>query len=229
MLLEPTDEYTIRRGVVKKLLKEGWDRKNIRIEIPMSTASYGGRADIVCLSESYIGSVELKSGKDKLENKAVKEQLEQYERTFDFCALVADALLHKKTVTTTVRSTRTDDNFNHVDVVYRRSYRGRACFSSPYDLKAETPYEKITPHLFPLRRPGRRISVYDMAQTLWADELREALNSKGTKSHLEIVARDNFGVKEFRPILINALRNRPLNDWENTFWSRFDKEEKENA
>ena len=60
-----SNEDDLRLCVIRQLLTEGWKREDIRLEIPMCTASSGGRADIVCLSDKYIGAIELKSGKDK--------------------------------------------------------------------------------------------------------------------------------------------------------------------
>lgn len=54
-----SNEYDIRACVIRYLLADGWKREDLRIEIPLDTASSNGRADILCLGKDYIGHIDL--------------------------------------------------------------------------------------------------------------------------------------------------------------------------
>lgn len=227
MAYKKSDEYDIRSHVVRKLIKEGWDRGNIRIEIPLSTASHGGRVDLVCLADDYIGSVELKSGKDKLESDLLKDQIKKYERAFDYCGVIADQSLYKSVRTTTAGGGYSErNNFQHVDIAYyHHPWQDKYCFKNHPDRETtQHNIDTITPILFPhTGRSSKLTCSYDMACVLWADELRKIFkSSKGTKWFFEQQVREEFGAKEFRPLMIEALRSRPLNDWEKKFWEKME-------
>lgn len=199
---DKSNEYDIRAAIVRHLLADGWKREHIRIEIPLCTASSGGRADILCIGDDYIGCIELKSGKDKFCRKALKEQCRPYKRAFDYCAVVADIEQHVRVTTEFYgcRGKRWDDNFDDVALVYHHNYwdSKASYFTTAVSHEKSMAVDKVTPHLFPPNyRKSRRTSVYDLAQVLWRDELVH-LFGKGTKSGHEIKARDEYGLKEFR-------------------------------
>lgn len=228
---DKSDEYRIRRCTVAKLLADGWPRGNIRLEIPMSTNSSGGRVDVVLLDDAYTACIELKSGRDKLENDLLVPQIAQYKRAFDHCAVIADESLFRSIEHRTACSAWSCDNFKHVDLAYKYNfYKMEGVFLRQprrglYDKTPEPPaLEQITPVLFPRGCHGssRYTSVIDMAQILWADELRAIFGGKGTKSGLELKAKEEMSVKQFRPLFIEMLRGRPLNEWEAKFWDMFD-------
>ncbi len=231
---DKSDEFLIRFATIERLIAEGWKRENIRIEIPMSTNSSGGRADIVCLDDAYTGCIELKSGKDRLENDLLAVQMRQYERAFDYCAAIADNELYRCVTTEAFSSMRCDDNFRSVTLAYRHDWvnmKGIFMENPKKGMNKPMPsaLEKISDILFPRHHSWRRgsgtTSVIDMASVLWADELRKILG-KGTKSGLEQKAREEMSTKQLRPLFIKALRERPQNEWEIAFWKRFDSEDK---
>lgn len=230
---EKTDEFLIRFATIERLIAEGWKRENIRIEIPMSTNSSGGRADIVCLDDQYAACVELKSGKDTLENDLLSAQMRQYERSFDYCAVIADNDLYKCVKTETLNRLWGDDNFRNVTLAFRHDWinmKGVFMEQPKKGMGGTVPpaVENISPILFPRHHAWRRgsgtTSVIDMASVLWADELRKILG-KGTKCSLEQKAREEMSTKQFRPLFIKALRDRPMNEWEIAFWKRFDSDD----
>ena len=220
-----SNEYALRKEVVKKLLSENWMREDIRIEIPLSTASADGRADIVCIGDDFLGAVELKSGKDKFCPAKLKAQIEPYKRAFDYCATVVDSE-HYRRVETVVglgNHPRVQNNFNNVDVIFHYNYwKFKGEFRDT--AHCQEPVEHLTPSLFRGYRRSGKTSSRDMAAVMWKDELCKALGNKNTRSHNIDIVRREYGADKIRPLLMQALRDRPLNDWEITFWEKYDQE-----
>ncbi len=208
-----SDEYDIRSSVVKALLSEGIERENIRIEIPLDTASSNGRADIVVLLEKAIGCIELKSGKDKFKSEDVRQQCERYNRAFDYCGIIVD-LSHKKITEYDCGGgyTSTRDNWSGVDASY--------CHETK-QVTAKWRNGQIVENVFDY--PSHKTCVYDMLSILWSSEVGKIIGkAKGNKSKFISVWREEKSLSEIRPLVIAALRERPFNCWEQKFWLRFD-------
>lgn len=216
--MNKSNEYDIRSCVIKELLRNGFSREDIRIEIPMSTASSTGRADIVCLGKDYAACIELKSGKDKFCSDALKRQMQPYRLVFDYCSVIADIEHWRETTIQNKSGKRIFDNFRCVDLhYYHDSFREMGRIS-----KCKYGAESLSDALFARHKRNKAISVYHMASVLWADELKDIFSNKSPKYKNEIFARENMGTAEFRPIFIDALRKRPLNEWETKFWNKFE-------
>jgi len=220
-------EYDIRACAVRCLMRLGADRKDIRIEIPLDTASSNGRADIVLLRPNGLFCVELKSGRDTFETDALKTQLDVYRRCFDAVALIADKV-HRKTVQHKSERhyhTWETDNWNDVHATYCHDTRSIGDFIAPRgEGKSVHPLLSLQ-HLFRWSAESCKTCVYDMLGILWADEIRAHCGSRTSKSGFISEARQSLCLNEARKIVCKSLRDRPLNAWEEKFWSRFNSEE----
>lgn len=213
-----SNEFDIRAAVVRQLLADGLERRQIRIEIPLDTASHTGRGDIVVLT-SRITCIELKSGKDIYCAKAIKEQCTQYNRSFDAVGTVID-LSHKREWEEKIEHwpgaaprTYTRDNWHDVDIQYCHATR-------QLQDRWGTPVNHFFSN-YENRFRSYKTCVYDMASILWADEAR-AISGMKTKSSYTAWVRENACLKDVRPKVIDALLNRCLNQWEAKFWAKFD-------
>ena len=215
--MEKSTENDIRKAVVNKLLSEGLAKYQIRIEIPLDTGSYGGRADIVVLSNA-LGCIELKSGKDKYAEEALKQQCKQYERAFDGCITCVD-LVHYRGKDMEIHGYKTD-NWSAVDVQYSHE-RGRLEHPNAATHREECLNQEfsssLTDRIFRWRNPTCN---YDVCRLLWASEIKELFGTKQTKNGFVNDMRENGKLSELRPLVIKALRNRPLNKWEEAFWEQ---------
>jgi hypothetical protein len=62
-----------------------------------------------------------------------------------------------------------------------------------------------------------------MAQLLWRNEILASIGGRGSSRCTTIAwARENMALKDLRPHVVNALRERVLNKWEEAFWKRYD-------
>lgn len=214
-------ENDIRKAVVNKLLSEGLSKDQIRIELPLDTGSCGGRADIVVLSNA-LGCIELKSGKDKYTKEALEQQCNQYKRAFDGCITCVD-LVHYREKDVGVRGSVTGayyktDNWSAVDVQYshkrrRLEHPNTAC--SREEFVNQEFSNSLIDLVFRWQNPT---CIYDVCLLLWASEIKELFGTKQTKSGFVDDMRENGKLSELRPLVIKALRNRPLNKWEDAFW-----------
>lgn len=205
-----TNEYDIRAGVVRQLLKEGWKRENIRIEIPLDTASSGGRADIVCLDDKYLGCIELKSGKDKFCNDSIGKQCKPYRRAFDCVAVVMDSHHLKKFKPDKYgfRGYPKCNGIYHHETGEIRDYFDTAILQG-LDNKFFRWKSGVT-------------SPLDMACLLWKKECDEAFGVKETRCRSINRVSEEWALKDIRPKVIEQLRGRVLNSWEEKFWNKFD-------
>lgn len=204
-------ENDIRAAVVTRLLTDGLAREQIRLEIPLDTASYTGRADIVILNDK-IGCIELKSGKDKYCPDAIKVQRKQYERAFDGVAICVD-LSHKR------------EQWVDKDNGSRYLKTNWLLVNLEYDHEKRVLVEKrcadpVIPTVF--RWGGIKTSAYDMASLLWVSEVREITGTRATKCSFVQDMRENGKLSELRPKVIAALKGRPLNKWEAAFWKHYE-------
>lgn len=207
-----SNEYDIRAAVVTALIKEGIPVEHIRIEIPLDTASYSGRADIVLLVDDRIGCIELKSGKDKYNRVDLKAQTNRYKRAFDYCISVVDDA-HKKDEATckwtadrwmTTSFSGVDISYNHADQAFDFDWKGVSFLT----------------HIAHSTSP--KTCVYDMLNILWASDVKEIVGKKSvTKCKTVSEWRQTKCLNDVRPLVHNALTNRPLNRWEEKFWQEY--------
>ena len=201
-----TNEYDIRKAVVLKLLEQGIDRSDIRIEIPIGTNSSGGRCDIVLLHNDMLGCIELKSGKDKVKKDDIKSQLKPYKRAFDYVGVVACSTHNK------------DDlpygalyHFSNENIV------GYKPFKFDPVIRDSNIYISLSHHKSAITSPP------DMLNLLWKKDVCDIIGKKNiTRSSVLSDWKENKSLSEIRPLVINALRTRPLNAWEESFWNRYD-------
>jgi len=207
-------EDDIRKAIVLELLKRGIKRKHIRLEIPLDTASSCGRADIVILTNK-IGCIELKSGKDKYCQDALKKQMEGYKRAFDgilSCVDVSHRRI-KEVKDNSYTGYHTESNWQQPDLQYCHESKQVQCMSGgePYDFIGQM-----------FRFQGRNTSTYDMARMLWKCEAQEIIGYNGNKWDIIQDMRENGVLSKLRPKIIKQLKSRPLNEWEIKFWDFFD-------
>lgn len=206
-----TNEYDIRAGVVRRLLADGWKRRDLRFEIPLSTASSGGRADVLCLDDSYIGCIELKSGRDKFCNNAIREQTKPYRRSFDYVAVIIDEW-HLKAFKDAYGGANGYPNCSAVyhssDDTIREYWRD----SEPMIGLAD----KLFAH------KSSTTSPVDYACLLWKAEINKALGMKKNRCEAIAFVREEMALKDIRPLVIEQLRGRAHNKWEEAFWEKYD-------
>jgi len=205
-----SNEYDIRLAVVKSLMEIGIDRGSIRIEIPLDTASSGGRADILVLTH-LLTCIELKSGKDKYDHTGINKQLSQYHRPFDGTVLIVDDVHRKEIVNKKdERITSWSNNWGPVNIGYNHAEGKLTNTISDWGLQ----------HY--IAKDGWRTSVIDVCSLLWVSEIREQFGWKRSKQEFIRHMRENARLCDVRPKVIAALRSRPLNLWEKKFWNTYD-------
>jgi len=162
MSVEHTNDIDLRIAVINRLFEQGIDRKNIRHEIPMDTASSGGRMDVVVLSD-IVTCIEIKSGKDTL--KKLLEQANRYMRAADVVKVVMDA----RWINNRKNSLRWYSNtfFWHRDLGFVDQYRGELQQYKAVDL------------VVPRFSNSGVTNVVDMCHLFWAEEAREIAPVRG--------------------------------------------------
>ena len=201
-------DYDVRAAVVATLLERGVRRRDIRHEITLDTASSGGRADVVLLQDR-LATIEIKSGSDKLDR--LKAQIKRYERSFDHVSVVADR--------------------RHAEGIFN----GHSIYCTVYWCSETAQfvagwYDNLRPCMpeFASARYGysTETSVAAMARLLWRNEAvrvsQELGGTGGTRTAAIAWMRENARLCDMRPLVIEELRNRISNRWEDAFWQRFD-------
>ena len=219
-------EYDIRAATVALLLASGIERRLIRIEIPLDTASSAGRADIVIPRPKMLYCVELKSGKDKFDEEALREQTRHYRRVFDAVAIVADKVHFKEWEQESGSYKYKRHNWNRVNAAYCHDTKA---FLNDFEHKKGREamgYERIVPirhadRIFDYPAPSSATAPRDMLHILWADEVKRLTGYK-QKSIFIRHAREELCLREARELVVKALSERPLNKWEEKFWERYD-------
>jgi hypothetical protein len=211
-----SDEFDIRAAVVGLLLASGIKREEIRIEIPLDTASSAGRADIVLLRPKELVCIELKSGKDKYDQADLREQTRHYRRVFDVVSVVIDKVHFREREENGIGR----HNWDRVNAAYCHETKA---FIDDYQYKSKRVIEHHA-HILDYPAPSSVTSPNDMLHILWADECK-TLTGYRQKSLFIRHARENLCLREVRDIVLKALSRRPLNKWEEKFWDRFDKKE----
>ena len=205
-------DYDIRAAVVSALLESGVPRRDIRHELTLDTNSDGGRSDVVFLRDGGINTIEIKSGSDKLDR--LKAQLDTYGRAFDRVYVVAD-------------ETHADDVFGGA-LWWADFWRSEAAqFVGGWrgDLIPRCP-DFIRNYQY--RRCSEHTSPAAMARLMWRDEAMRVSQRLGGPGGTRCGAidwmRENACLAGLRPLVINELRARVPNRWEEAFWTRFDAE-----
>ena len=203
-------EFDIRSGVVRQLLSEGIVRGDIRHEITLDTSSSGGRGDIIVLQDREIIGIELKSGSDILDN--AEKQMADYRLSFDRVGLICDKIHEEK--------------IRRVSWMYRIFY----CHDTRATVQtygAGWEPAKILPKYSALYESGGTNIPY-MASLLWKKEIDGVMHKldmkTGTRCRSINRLKEDARLSELRPLVISALRSRVLSKWEQSFWTKFDKE-----
>ena len=204
-----TKDYDVRAAVVAALLDRGVPRGDIRHEITLDTASAGGRADVVVLHTARLITIEIKSGSDKLDR--LRDQIARYERSFDFVRVVADKR-HAKAIF---------DTHSVYGAVYWCGETHQ--FVSGWHDALEPCEPKL---MAPTYRYSGETSVVNIARLLWRNEAvrvsKELGGPAGTRDAAIDWMRENARLRDVRPLVIDELRARIPNRWEDAFWKKFD-------
>lgn len=212
MQLKRSKEFGIRAGVTKRLIADGVRRDHIRHELPLDTSSSDGRADIVILSPDCLLSIELKSGKDKMDRLA--GQRAAAERCFDKETYILDIFLSKHT--------------NCHDGAYWCHSSGRFLH---YSRGKIIPIEEGLFYSGTLLgdlyiSSSHRVSAPGMACLLWRDEIVEVCETFGKKVKTRWdgikYIRDNIGLAALRPLVYQKLLARVHSKYEKKFWGEYD-------
>lgn len=196
-------DYPIRRAIVSNLLKNGFDKKDIRQEITLDTNSAGGRADMVLFMNGCIRAVEIKSAQDNLDR--LENQMTAQVRRFDSFHTILD-IKHREKLKAIKHSWRYNEMFYDPETPW-------AC-----DLQQAIPY-KVS------YRAGE-ITAGLMLSLLWRSELQAALDKKtgATRTGMIAWAREHMTIAEIRKIVIEQIREREHSKWELKFWETYDHE-----
>ena len=200
-------DYDVRAAVVTALLGKGVPRTDIRHEITLDTYSSGGRADVVVLRDRLI-TIEIKSGSDKLDR--LRDQVKRYEQSFDLVHVVCDVKHHEKD----------RREWNHYGTNWWCpengfvDWGGTARLPEPPEfVHCQWGHSYIT-------------SVVNVASLLWRNEAVRVSQRLGGPNGTRVAAiawmRENAKLCELRPLVIEELRARVPNRWEEAFWRRFD-------
>lgn len=216
-------EHDIRAAVVSNLLADGYSREQIRLEIPLDTASCEGRGDVVLLND-WLNCIELKSGKDKYHPDDIKTQRNRYSRAFDAVITCVDRIHFRCEEIEAYGCKQLRNNWYGVDIQYCHEARQlqKACYWSSGEDRKPLSGKGVDVLLNSKRCP--KISIYDVASLLWAEEAKAILGNNTTKCGFVRYMREYGKLSELRPLVISALKKRPLNKWEAAFWAKFDAE-----
>jgi hypothetical protein len=188
------------------LLEEGVPRRDIRHEITLDSSSSGGRVDMAVLRDSWIVGIEIKSGADKLDR--LRDQCKAMRRAFDYVRIVIDTRLAPKAEASLWATYPTW--YHHGAAGFVSRYQGGWIDQPRPSLSgADSWYE------------SRRTTTPDMAALLWKEEACPISSSKTRTAALGWI-RENMALKDLRPRIIDALRTRGPNRWEEAFWRDFD-------
>lgn len=201
-------DYDVRAAVVRSLLDQGVPRRDIRHEITLDTASSGGRSDVVVLRNRLIG-IEIKSGSDKLDR--LRDQMDGYRRAFDLAHIVCDV--------------------KHFQAAEYWRYKHNMHWWCPKlgfldwagSIALDGPPEFI--QCQPWR--NEEVSHAPVTRLLWKNEAARVSQRLGGPNGTRVTSiawlRENARLRELRPLVIEELRARVPNLWEEAFWKRFDK------
>ena len=204
-MAKASKDFEVRSCLVRQLIADGVPRRDIRHELTLDTSSSGGRADVVALLYGFIHGFEIKSGADTLDRPTL--QVERYERCFDHVHVVADK--------------------RHGEAV-RTTYRGSLAYC--HDRRLIVDWWNSQParlHLEGNRAcRSRETAPGPMARLLWRCETEVVTSALGCRHKTRFDAieylRESASLKQIRPLVIEALRQRQLSAWERAFWRKFD-------
>jgi hypothetical protein len=199
-------DYDVRAALTRDLLACGIPRSDIRHEITLDTSSSGGRADMVLLRDTAIIGIELKSGSDVLDR--CDAQLGAMSKAFDECLVIVDVRIAGE------KPSYKWLFYRHDLSQFSRDHQIDARWSRwvPFSIEwACGPYGSFK---------SRETSPRGMATLLWAAELSALAGPLRCRALDHI--HENVPLKTVRPHVIQALRKRCLNRWEEAFWKRFD-------
>jgi hypothetical protein len=201
-----SNDFDIRFAVVKNLINSGVPRSDIRHEITLDTSSSGGRADIVLLRDGSITGYELKSAKDNLDR--CKDQKHSYEMAFDTSVLVVDSKWGP---------IGSDGFFDRE--------KKNALWQNHAIYKGGKIVDRYCAHEVPIISShfsaSTTLSARRMISLLWASEVMSMVGASARFKGINAAA-ENMSIKDIRRGVVDALRRRRLNLWEEAFWERFD-------
>jgi hypothetical protein len=210
-----SDDYEIRRELVKHLILGGITRDSIRHEATLDTYSSGGRADVVLLMPHNVWGLEIKSARDNLDR--CSDQAATYRAAFECSAIVLDRKYYPA-----------KESFGYRD---RPPGWSEAFWYDPdASPRLQNQWLKEANILALLRgAKSRHVSPYALLSLLWA---REACNvaakagiNAGTRHRAIELAAPAASLNDLGRWVSAEMRRRPLNRWEQAFWKKFDVDE----
>lgn len=204
-----SNDYDVRKALVRQLLQEGMERSHIRHELTLGTSSSGGRADVVLIHDGKLKGIEIKSGKDVLDN--LEQQDFNNSLAFDETARIID-------------KRHFGDKQPCISSVYcHDTKRFVSYFRGDYLPIEESQWRDSRQLLTSVFRESYRTSIGFMANLLWRDEI-VAICGRRTRWECLQWVREYGTLNTFRKSVIQKLLERPLSKWEQAFWNRFDAE-----
>lgn len=200
-----TKDFDIRFAITKQLLMDGIPRSDIRHEIPLDTNSHDGRADMAVIFPAGIFAIEIKSGSDKMDR--AEEQMRMQGYAFDGCGIIAD-ILHDDKIPGHRHATYCDGTKK-----FYHSYK--------FDIKYQA-HISSWPLINITSWKSYRTSPAAMINLLWRTEVQKIRGSRGNRCDISRWMSENMSLKEMRPLVIECLRGRVLNKWEESFWKKYD-------
>lgn len=209
-----SSDFDIRALLVSALLSGGISRRDIRHELTLDTNSADGRADLVLLLDEKLVAFEIKSARDKLDRLA--NQISAYRRTFDEVWIVADQkhIEGLKGIWTAER------------VMY--VHGDPEPFQHPFGGALRNIGVTVAGNRHPYAESDDTAPA-NMIRLLWAKEAIRAAdalqqNHRGTRVSALRFVKEHGCLAAIRPLVINELRSRVPNRWEESFWRRYDGE-----
>ena len=209
-MTKKSKDYDVRACVVRKLLKEGVPRGDIRHEIANVGDTGHARADIVAIIHNRLCGFELKSASD-VTTKA-KSQIETYRYYFDFVFLVGDAAHYDALKSVTRRA-----------IIYHHQAQCLDFGNAPNTYE----YSRFSQYADGWGSEVTGVSYMGRLLTSGEGEAAcEKLKIEKPVNHTWFLKelKEHASLKELRSCVIEALRNRPLSKREITFWTQFDAE-----
>lgn len=218
-----TKDYDLRAALVRRLLDKGWPRRDIRHEITLDTSSSGGRVDIMLIEDARLTAIEIKSGSDNLD--LLRDQIAAYKQAFDRLLVIADTR-HLEGLAAMGMDWRTtfycgEKGFVHCNIY---TFDSGGLRSKEVRMTPACPVAGISEYRGAIK--SGRTSPAAMARLLWRDEALHlgAQGKRLTRQYCLKYAQEHMPLSAVRRTVVQQLRERVLNKWEEAFWQKFEAE-----
>jgi hypothetical protein len=246
-----TKDIDLRLFITHQLLASGIKREDIRHEITLDQASSDGRADMVVLDDRWLTGIELKSGSDKLDRCATQagQYAARFDQSIlvadvrlrppmvEYQSTAWDRAERRNVDVVRQRNPSNDTGFPSLYAVERNAETGAIEFVRDQKwgcgLNVGAPWQENAKLEREQRRGHAPIVLGSMMSLLWADEVRAVAcqlvadgkipPAPGPQRCVVIPhLQERASVAMVRPLIVQRLRTRRLNKWEEAFWRTFD-------